>query len=150
MAEKRSVTQILYPHPHRRPCTPGQMPIPSCELKTRKHVNVISYAEWKEEKSPRYCRVQGCGRGATTRGIGIAEKDGVPKRARALSALHTSTSSSTSVPRDQSAPAISHACLLACLLGCWVGTYVHPPKLSVIELTVPYLPRIPHLHPRSS
>ena len=113
------------------------MPIPSCELKTRKHVNVISYAEWKEESLLGTVEFRGVGEVRRHVELGIAEKDGVPKRARALSALHTSTSSSTSVPRDQSAPAISHGCLLAWLLGWYVRTVVHPPKLSVIELTVP-------------
>lgn len=147
MAEKRSVTQILYPHPHRRPCTPGQMPIPSCELKTRKHVNVISYAEWKEESLLGTVEFRGVGEVRRHVELGLRRKmeyRSVPVR------FLPSTPPPPPPPRSRGINQLLRSRMLACLLGCWVGTYVHPPKLSVIELTVPYLPRIPHLHPRSS
>ena len=70
MAEKSSERRRSGIHIHIADHVPQtQIPIPSCEFKTRRNVNVISYAGWMEGgKSPRHhtSRARGGARGQAT------------------------------------------------------------------------------------
>ncbi len=99
------------------------MPIPSCEFKNRKHVNVISYAERKEESL--LGTVESRGEGEVRRHVELGLRRKMEYRSVPVRFL---PSTLPPPPPPRSRGSIS-SCDLPCLLAC----------LAVVGLGRPYI-----------